>query len=83
MSSLQRLAICGTPMQFGSCTPILHGLARLTIPCLLIPLLLSITLLNAINDMPVIAAFQGEHHNSMYGYSMVSLDFNHDGLDDR
>ena len=32
--------------------------------------------------MPVIAAFQGEHHNSMYGYSMVSLDFNHDGLDD-
>jgi len=45
-------------------------------------LLLSISILTAINDMPVIAAFQGEHHNSMYGYSMVSLDFNHDGLDD-
>ncbi|MCB5257096.1 MAG: T9SS type A sorting domain-containing protein, partial [Candidatus Cloacimonetes bacterium] len=49
---------------------------------LLIPLLLSVTLLNAINDMPIVAAFQGEHHGSFYGYSMVSLDFNHDGYDD-
>jgi len=32
--------------------------------------------------MPVIAAFQGEHHDSFYGYSMVSLDFNADGFDD-
>ncbi len=32
--------------------------------------------------MPIVAAFQGEHHNSKYGYSMVSLDFNHDGHDD-
>ncbi|MCB5277537.1 MAG: FG-GAP-like repeat-containing protein, partial [Candidatus Cloacimonetes bacterium] len=44
--------------------------------------LLSVTLLNAINDMPIVAAFQGEHHGSFYGYSMVSLDFNHDGHDD-
>ena len=57
-------------------------MSKLRCATILIPLLLSITLLNAINDMPVIAAFQGEHHNSMYGYSMVSLDFNHDGLDD-
>ncbi len=48
----------------------------------MIILLLSINLLNAINDMPVIAAFQGEHHNSAFGFSMVSLDFNHDGNDD-
>ena len=32
--------------------------------------------------MPIVAAFQGEHHSSDYGYSMVSLDFNHDGFDD-
>jgi len=57
-------------------------MSKLRCATILIPLLLSITLLNAINDMPVIAAFQGEHHNSKYGYSMVSLDFNHDGFDD-
>ena len=32
--------------------------------------------------MPIVASFQGEHHRSAFGYSMVSLDFNHDGLDD-
>jgi hypothetical protein len=57
-------------------------MTKLRCATILIQLLLSITLLDAINDMPVIAAFQGEHHNSKYGYSMVSLDFNHDGLDD-
>jgi len=36
----------------------------------------------AINDMPIIAAFQGEHHDSGFGTSLVSLDFNHDGYDD-
>jgi len=36
----------------------------------------------ALNEMPLLASFQGEHHNSKYGYSMVSLDFNHDGIDD-
>ena len=49
---------------------------------LMITLLLSINLLNALNDMPVVASFQGEHHRSAFGHSMVSLDFNHDGLDD-
>ena len=48
----------------------------------MITLLLSINLLNALNDMPVVASFQGEHHRSAFGHSMVSLDFNHDGLDD-
>jgi len=32
--------------------------------------------------MPIIAAFQGEHHDSGFGTSLVSLDFNHDGYDD-
>ncbi|HOY84985.1 MAG TPA: FG-GAP-like repeat-containing protein [Candidatus Syntrophosphaera sp.] len=49
---------------------------------LMITLLLSINLLNALNDMPIVASFQGEHHRSAFGHSMVSLDFNHDGLDD-
>jgi hypothetical protein len=44
--------------------------------------MVSANVLYAINDMPIVAAFQGEHHGSFYGYSMVSLDFNHDGLDD-
>jgi hypothetical protein len=34
------------------------------------------------NNMSVIAEFQGEHHNSGYGMSMASLDFNYDGYDD-
>jgi len=51
---------------------------------LLLILLLAFLAVNvhAINDMPVIASFQGEHHRSAFGYSMVSLDFNLDGLDD-
>jgi len=49
---------------------------------LMIIFLLLIMHLSATNDMPIIAAFQGEHHNSCYGYSMVSLDYNHDGIDD-
>ncbi|MFA6911443.1 MAG: T9SS type A sorting domain-containing protein [Candidatus Cloacimonadaceae bacterium] len=36
----------------------------------------------ALNEMRLVASFQGEHHNSCFGYSMVSLDFNHDGIDD-
>ena len=36
----------------------------------------------ALNEMPLLASFQGEHHSSGFGYSMVSLDFNHDGIDD-
>jgi len=40
------------------------------------------SMLLAVNDMPIVAFFQGEHHSSGFGYSMVSLDFNHDGIDD-
>jgi hypothetical protein len=39
-------------------------------------------LAHAQNNMPVIAELQGEHHSSGYGYSMTSLDFNHDGYED-
>jgi hypothetical protein len=45
-------------------------------------MLMSSSILCAINVMPIIAAFQGEHHRSAFGHSMVSLDFNHDGNDD-
>ncbi len=55
---------------------------KLRCAILLILLLMSLSLIHAVNDMSVIAAFQGEHHGSFYGYSMVSLDFNHDGYDD-
>jgi hypothetical protein len=48
----------------------------------LIILILCLNTLHAVNEMPVIAYFQGEHHDSMFGYSMTSLDFNHDGIDD-
>jgi len=34
----------------------------------------------AINDMSVIAEFQGEHHRSGYGFTIESLDFNHDDV---
>ena len=36
----------------------------------------------ALNDMPLIAQLQGEHNESHYGESLVSLDFDHDGIDD-
>ncbi|MDD3579151.1 MAG: hypothetical protein PHS23_09190, partial [Candidatus Cloacimonetes bacterium] len=36
----------------------------------------------ALNEMPLLASFQGEHHSSGFGYSMVSMDFDHDGIDD-
>ncbi len=57
-------------------------MSKLRCATILIPLLVLLNALYAINDMPIIAAFQGEHHNSAFGYSMVSLDFNHDGNDD-
>ncbi|NLW19439.1 MAG: T9SS type A sorting domain-containing protein [Candidatus Cloacimonetes bacterium] len=34
------------------------------------------------NDMPLMAEFEGEHHCSTFGHTLVSLDFNHDGYDD-
>jgi hypothetical protein len=37
---------------------------------------------HAQNSMPVIAQFQGEHHISKFGSSIVALDYNHDGYTD-
>ena len=54
----------------------------LKLTALTLLLLSGMLCLIAENQMPVIAAFQGEHHDSLYGYSMTSLDFNHDGIDD-
>ncbi|MDY0151071.1 MAG: FG-GAP-like repeat-containing protein [Candidatus Cloacimonas sp.] len=49
---------------------------------MLIGMMLLIMLLHisyyAINNMELIAEFQGEHNNSGYGKMLVSLDFNHD-----
>lgn len=36
----------------------------------------------ATNDMQIIAEFQGEHHYSLFGHAIESLDFNHDGYKD-
>jgi hypothetical protein len=38
--------------------------------------------LSAINELPLIAEFQGEHIKSLFGHQLVCLDFNHDGYDD-
>ena len=50
---------------------------------LILTLLLSgVLCLSGINDMPLIAKFQGEHIKSHFGHKLVCLDFNHDGYDD-
>lgn len=54
----------------------------LAMTTLLAALLLLIPGLHAQNDMPLLAQLQGEHNGSGYGYSLVTLDFNHDGYDD-
>ncbi len=41
-----------------------------------------ICVIHALNDMPLLAQLQGEHNMSSFGYSIISLDFNHDGYDD-
>ena len=38
--------------------------------------------LTALNNMPQLAQLTGEHNASCFGWSLVSLDFNHDGYDD-
>lgn len=38
--------------------------------------------IHALNDMPLIAQLQGEHNASAFGFSIMSLDFNHDYYDD-
>ena len=45
-------------------------------------LLSGVLCLSGINDMPLIAEFQGEHIKSLFGHKLVCLDFNHDGYDD-
>ena len=55
---------------------------KLRFAILLILPLMPLSLIYAVNDMPIVAFFQGEHHQSSFGRSMVSLDFNHDGYDD-
>lgn len=45
-------------------------------------IIMPIYVIHALNDMPLLAQLQGEHNASAFGYSMVSLDFNHDGYDD-
>ena len=36
----------------------------------------------ALTDMPVVAELQGEHNGACFGWTIVSLDFNHDGYKD-
>ena len=55
---------------------------KLRCAILLILPFMPLSLIYAANDMPIVAFFQGEHHQSSFGRSMVSLDFNHDGYDD-
>ncbi|MDZ4121829.1 MAG: VCBS repeat-containing protein, partial [Candidatus Cloacimonadaceae bacterium] len=55
---------------------------KLAMTILVAALLLLITGLHAQNAMPLLAELQGEHNASGYGYSLVTLDFNHDGYDD-
>ncbi len=47
-----------------------------------IAIMLSFGGVHALNDMPLLAELSGEHPQSCFGYSVVSLDFNHDGYDD-
>ncbi len=50
-----------------------------------IPLIVLLLLANmalAITDMPVIAELQGDHNGAGFGWTLVSLDFNHDGYKD-
>jgi len=45
-------------------------------------IIMPIFVMHGLNDMPLLAQLQGEHNASAFGYSIVSLDFNHDGIDD-
>ena len=55
---------------------------KLKLLTLTILLLSGIVCLCAINELPLIAEFQGEHIKSSFGHKLVCLDFNHDGYDD-
>jgi len=45
-------------------------------------IIMPIYIVYALNDMPLIALLEGEHNGSFFGYKLVNLDFNHDGIDD-
>ncbi|MBW6514099.1 MAG: FG-GAP repeat protein [Candidatus Syntrophosphaera sp.] len=45
-------------------------------------IIMPIYVMHGLNDMPLLAQLQGEHNASAFGYSIVSLDFNHDNYDD-
>ena len=51
---------------------------------LLLILLLAFLAINvhAINDMQVLAQLTGEHNGSCFGWTIITLDYNHDGYDD-
>ncbi len=44
--------------------------------------LLFTSILSATNHLDIMTSMQGEHHNSRFGKTMATLDFNHDGIDD-
>ncbi len=49
---------------------------------MLFAFLLFFGILSATNHLDIMTTMQGEHHNSRFGKTMATLDFNHDGHDD-
>ena len=49
---------------------------------LMLLFVVTISALNALNNLSIIAEFQGEHHYSGFGQVLESLDYNHDGYMD-
>jgi len=47
-----------------------------------IAIMLSFGGVHALNEMPLLAEILGEHNMATFGWSIVSLDFNHDSIDD-
>ncbi|HPT72967.1 MAG TPA: integrin alpha, partial [Candidatus Cloacimonadota bacterium] len=43
---------------------------------------LSTDLIYSINHLDIMTSMQGAHNGSYFGYSIATLDFNHDGFDD-
>ncbi len=44
--------------------------------------LLFTSILSATNHLDIMTSMQGDHHNSRFGETIATLDFNHDGYDD-
>lgn len=45
-------------------------------------IVMPVYVIHALNDMPLLSQLQGEHNMSSFGFTIISLDFNHDGFDD-